>query len=54
MSAAMVPFGEKIEKNKFYNLKKLNFALDRVTLVEYENDIFPTLSCDTVKIHHIN
>jgi hypothetical protein len=44
---------KKIEKNKFNDKKKLSALVDRAMSIVYENDIFPTLSCDMVEIHNI-
>jgi len=44
---------KKIGKNKFIDRKKLSVVFDRVISNVYENNIFPTLSCNMVEIHDI-
>jgi hypothetical protein len=42
---------KKIEKNKFFDRKKLSVAFDRAMLIVHENDIFPRLSFPVLEIH---
>jgi hypothetical protein len=52
-SAPIVPFKKKIDENKFNDRKKLSVVFDRAMSNMYENNIFPTLTCDMVEIHNI-
>jgi hypothetical protein len=53
MSAPMVPFAKKIDKNKSNDRKKLSVVFDRAMSNVYENIIFPAPPCDMVEIHNI-
>jgi hypothetical protein len=45
--------GEKIDKNKFNNKRKLSVVFYRTMSNVYENNIFPTLLCVVVEIQEI-